>query len=62
MFFTVDDPGAFTTQWSAITRYPRVNVARIEERASAENNVIHGITIPVADIDPISGQTLHDLR
>ncbi|HEY4265373.1 MAG TPA: hypothetical protein VGM72_08650 [Micropepsaceae bacterium] len=62
VFFTVEDPGAFTTKWSAITRYPRVNVARIEEEACAENNAGYGITVPVADFDPISGQALHDPR
>jgi hypothetical protein len=62
VFFTVEDPGAFTTIWSAITRYPRVNVERIEEEACAENNVGYGITVPVADIDPISGAALHDPR
>ena len=60
VFFTVEDAGAFTTPWSAITRYPRVNIERIEEEACAENN--HDIPVPVADVDPISGAALHDPR
>ena len=40
----------------------RVNIERIEEEACAENNIFHGITIPVADVDPILGQTLRDPR
>jgi hypothetical protein len=35
---TVDDPGAFTTQWSAIQRYRRVQRAAMEEQPCAENN------------------------
>jgi len=55
VFFTVEDPGAFTTPWSAIVKYPRVTVRKIEEEVCAENNTFHGITIPTADTDPISG-------
>jgi hypothetical protein len=56
VFFTVEDPGAFTTPWSAIVKYPRVNVQKIDEEVCAENNSYHGIPVPVADIDPISGE------
>jgi hypothetical protein len=35
---TVDDPGAFTTPWSAIQRYRRVQRAPVEEQPCAENN------------------------
>jgi hypothetical protein len=60
VFSTVDPPGAFTTTGLAITKYPRANVARIEEEACAENN--HGIPVPVADTDPFSAAALHDPR
>jgi hypothetical protein len=60
VFFTIEDPGAFTTKWSAIVKYPRVTVAKIEEEVCAENNTFHGLTIPVADVDPISGLKLRD--
>ena len=60
VFFTVEDPGAFTSTWSAIVKYPRVAGAKIEEEVCAENNTFHGLTIPVADIDPISGAALRD--
>jgi hypothetical protein len=39
-----------------------VNVVRLEEEACAENNVFHGLSIPVADVDPIGGEALHDPR
>ena len=55
VFFTVEDSGAFTTPWSAIEKYPRVSVAKIDEEVCAENNTYHGISVPVADVDPISG-------
>jgi hypothetical protein len=55
VFFTVEDPGAFTTPWSGIVKFPRVNVGSIQEEVCAENNTFHGITVPVAGIDPISG-------
>jgi hypothetical protein len=35
---TVDDPGAFTTPWSALQRYKRVKRAPIQEERCAENN------------------------
>jgi hypothetical protein len=35
---TVDDPGAFTTPWSAMQRYKRVKRAPIQEERCAENN------------------------
>ena len=35
---TVEDPGAFTTPWSATQRYRRVQRAPIEEQPCAENN------------------------
>jgi hypothetical protein len=60
VFFTIEDPGAFTTNWSAIVKYPRVTVGKIEEEVCAENNTFHGLTIPVAEIDPISGETLRE--
>ena len=55
VFFTVEDSGAFTTPWSAIVKYPRVSVAKIDEEVCAENNTYHGISVPVAEVDPISG-------
>ncbi len=55
VFFTVEDPGAFTTAWSGIVKFPRVTPRGIEEEVCAENNTYHGITIPVAGTDPISG-------
>ena len=39
VFLNVEDPGAFTTPWSAIVKYPRVTVAQIEEEVCAENNL-----------------------
>ena len=35
---TVDDPGAFTTPWSALQRYKRVKRATLAEDICAENN------------------------
>jgi len=35
---TVEDPGAFTTPWTAIQRYKRVKRAPLEESRCAENN------------------------
>jgi len=35
---TIDDPGAFTMQWSAIQRYKRVQRAPMTEERRAENN------------------------
>jgi hypothetical protein len=35
---TVDDPGAFTTSWSALQRYKRVKRAPLAEDICAENN------------------------
>jgi hypothetical protein len=35
---TVDDPGAFTTPWSALQRYKRVKRAPLAEDICAENN------------------------
>ncbi len=58
VFFTVTDPGAFTTPWSAIVNFPRVQVDGIQEEVCAENNTFHGITVPVAEVDPISGETI----
>jgi hypothetical protein len=54
--FTLDDPGAFTAPWSGSVTYQRVNIAGIDEEVCAENN--RGIPVPVADIDPISGEKL----
>jgi hypothetical protein len=56
VFFTVEDPGAFTTPWSAFVRYQKMpEVAAITEEACAENNTGYGLSVPVADTDPISG-------
>ena len=62
VFFTIEDPGAFTTPWSAIVNYPRVNVTQIEEEVCAENNTYHGITVPVAERDPVSGTAFPALK
>jgi hypothetical protein len=35
---TVDDPGAFTTKWSAVQRFNRVDQRPLEEDICAENN------------------------
>jgi len=35
---TVDDPGAFTTPWSAVQRWKRTNRGPLEEISCAENN------------------------
>jgi hypothetical protein len=35
---TVEDPGAFTTQWSAVQRFRRVEDRPLHEEACAENN------------------------
>jgi hypothetical protein len=37
----VEDPGAFTTPWSAIQRYRRVEAGPLVETACAENNGDH---------------------
>jgi hypothetical protein len=52
--FFVTDPGAFTTGWSAVMTWPRMNVAKIDEEVCAENNL--GLPIPVAEFDPITGE------
>ena len=62
VFFTVTDPGAFTTPWSGIVKYPRVPGEKIQEEVCAENNTFHGITVPVAEIDPISGEKFPESR
>jgi hypothetical protein len=36
---SVDDPGAFTTPWSALQRFRRVDSGRMEEAICAENNI-----------------------
>jgi hypothetical protein len=35
---TIDDPGAFTTRWSAVQRYRPVHDGPLPEKACAENN------------------------
>lgn len=55
-FFTVEDKGAFTTPWSAVLNYSRARQTMLEEEVCAENN--RGLPMPVADVDPISGQPL----
>jgi hypothetical protein len=57
-FFTVEDPGAFTTPWSAVLNYSRTRVGGLEEVVCAENN--RGLPFPTAKVDPISGQLLPD--
>ena len=42
LLFTVDDPGAFTTTWSAQTAYTRDKYF-FEENVCAENNGSHGL-------------------
>jgi len=37
-FITVDDPGTFTTSWSAMQRFRRVDQRPLEEDICAENN------------------------
>jgi hypothetical protein len=37
-FITVDDPGAFTTPWSAVQRFRRQNPRVMVEDVCAENN------------------------
>ncbi len=56
--FFVTDPGAFTTSWSAVMTWPRMNVAKIDEEVCAENNL--GLPIPVAEFDPITGDKFPD--
>jgi hypothetical protein len=56
-FFTVDDPGAFTRQWSAVLNYSRSPAKAFQEEVCAENN--RGLPVPIADVDPISGAKLH---
>jgi hypothetical protein len=45
---TVDDPGAFTTPWSATQRWRRVNRGRLSEAACNESNVdyLHQFSVP----------------
>jgi len=53
VLITVDDPGAFTTPWSAIQRFRRVQAGPMEEAICAENNVnpfnFEVVPIPHAD-------------
>jgi hypothetical protein len=54
VLITVDDPGAFTTPWSAIQRFRRVQTGPMEEAICAENNVnpfssFEVVPIPQAD-------------
>jgi len=50
---TVEDPGAFTTPWSAIQRFRRVQSRPWEESICAENNInpftFAVVPIPQAD-------------
>jgi hypothetical protein len=53
VLFTVDDPGAFTMQWSARADYRPDNISFFEENVCAENNrptgPAHAIPVPVAE-------------
>jgi hypothetical protein len=59
-FFTVEDPGAFTTPWSAVLNYSRARVTDLDEEVCAENN--RGLPVPTESVDPISGEPLPDLK
>jgi hypothetical protein len=54
VLITVEDPGAFTTPWSAIQRFRRVRAGLMEEAVCAENNInpfssFEVVPIPQAD-------------
>ena len=55
-YFTVEDPGAFTTPWAGVLNYSRARVSQVEEEVCAENN--RGLPIPIEAVDPISGRPL----
>jgi hypothetical protein len=53
VLITVDDPGAFTTPWSAIQRFRRVQAGPMEEAICAENNVnpFNFAVVPIPQAD-----------
>jgi hypothetical protein len=53
VLITIDDPGAFTTPWSAIQRFRRVQTGPMEEAICAENNVnpFNFAVVPIPQAD-----------
>jgi hypothetical protein len=53
VLITVDDPGAFTTPWSAIQRFRRIQAGPMEEAICAENNVnpFNFAVVPIPQAD-----------
>jgi hypothetical protein len=53
VLITVEDPGAFTTPWSAIQRFRRVQAGPMEEAICAENNVnpFNFAVVPIPQAD-----------